>query len=200
MPEPTSENYRFSPLPNARMEKAAWLVAEGDLAEDEIAAEVKITPRQLYNWRQRVDFATRVDEHIAQITKKVLSSGYCRIDKRLELLNRNVRRLERVVAAQAENPEVSSQPGADTGLIVRKDIPTRFGTIQEYSVATGILAEERAHLKHIAVETGDWVERISANFSLDAALGSLLGNVDPGAEGEGGGDHSDVAEESAAGS
>ena len=170
------------------MERAAWLVAEDNLTDEEIAAEVKITRRQLTNWKLRPDFSARVSWHIAQITERVLSSGYCRTDKRVALLGKNIKRLEAVVAAQAQDPRVSDQPGAETGLITRKDIPTRFGTIQEYGVAVGILAEERALLKHIAQEAGQWTERLNVNFDPSALSDEELEAIARRTSGGGAGD------------
>lgn len=188
-----SPNFTNLPVLSTRMEKAARLVAEDDLTDENIAVEVKISKRQLENWKQLPEFRARVKEHITQITEQILSSGYCRIDKRVELLGKNINRLESIIKAQASSDEVSGQPGAETGLIFRKDVPTRFGTTKEYSVATSILAEERAILKHIAQETGDWVERIAGNISLDTALAGLLAQVEPESESTSTSDSGDVA-------
>lgn len=226
-----SGNVRLESLPNARMEQAARLVAEDDLTDEQIATEAKITDRQLRRWKLLPEFKARVAEHVAEITHQIMHSGYCRVDKRLALLNRNVERLEAIVGAKREQVlkereakredataealdggsnlldddeeigqyyaralgELAAQPGADQGLLIRKETPVKHGVQIEYLIATNIIAEERALLKHIAQETGEWVERISSNLSLDAALAGLLAKVEPEPESTSPGDSSDLA-------
>uniref|UniRef100_UPI003750BB99 hypothetical protein n=1 Tax=Armatimonas sp. TaxID=1872638 RepID=UPI003750BB99 len=94
--------------------------------------------------------------------------------------------------------ELSSQPGAEQGLHSRKETPVKHGVQIEYLIGTHLIAEERALLKHIAVETGEWIERISGNISLDSALAGLLGKVEPEAEGTGAGDSGDLADQTPA--
>lgn len=212
------------------MEKAARMVAEDEETDEKIAAEAKITRRQLANWKNLPEFKARVAEHVAEITHQVMHSGYCRVDKRLALLNKNVYRLEAIVEAKRDQvlreratkreeaaaealddeeemeqhyahalSELASQPGADQGLLIRKETPVKHGVQIEYLIATHVLAEERALLKHIAQETGEWIERISGNISLDSALAGLLGKVGAGAEEAGTGDSGDLADEAAEG-
>ena len=219
-----SGNVRLGSLPNARMEQAAWLVAEDELTDELIAEKCKITDRQLRRWKLLPEFKARVAEHVAEITHQIMHSGYCRVDKRLALLNKNVQRLEAVIEAKRDQvlreratkreeaaaealdgdeemeqhyakalSELAAQPGADQGILIRKETPVKHGVQVEYLIATNVIAEERALLKHIAVETGDWIERINSNVSLDAALAGLLAKVGAEPESEGSGDSSDLA-------
>ena len=224
----------------ARQERAAWLVAEDEMSDEKIAQEIGIHRDTLFEWKKIPEFKARVAEHVAQITHQVMHSGYCRVDKRLALLNRNVNRLEAIIGAKADlvnsvldevgedligaaieaageddlgrgkksgsKPKVSSDlleeatlPGADQGLYFRKETPVKFGTQVEYTIGIAVLAEERATLKHIAVETGDWIERISGNISLDSALAGLLGKVGTSEEEASPGDSSDLATETSEG-
>ena len=215
------------------MERAARLVAEDDLTDEVIAEQSKITDRQLRNWKQLPEFKARVAEHVAEITHQIMHSGYCRVDKRLALLNKNVNRLEAIIGAKSDlvnsvldgvgedllsaaheatgddlgqgkksgsKSEIGTKlleeatlPGADQGLYFRKETPVKFGTQVEYIIGISLLAEERALLKHIAQETGEWVERINSNISLDAALAGLLAKVEPEPESTSSGDSSDLA-------
>lgn len=149
---------------HARKEEAARLLAEDDLTDEEIARRAGITRRQLTTWKQDPSFRQAVNEHVALIRDQILSRGYARVEKRVQLLDTNLRRLEAIVEAQRENPDVRGHPGADTGLIFYKEIPTRTGKAEEFFVHTALLAEERALLSDIAKHTGQWIDRISANF------------------------------------
>ena len=221
-----SRNFTSRPLPNTRMERAARLVAEDELTDEVIAEQCNVTRRQLANWKHLPEFKARVAEHVAQITHQIMHSGYCRVDKRLALLNKNVSRLEAIIGAKREQVlkereakrteitsealdddeemeqhylkalgELAAQPGADQGLHFRKETPVKHGVQIEYLIGTNIIAEERALLKHIAQETGEWVERISSNVSLDAALAGLLAKVEPEPESPSPGDSGDLAAE-----
>lgn len=219
-----SGNVRSETLSNARMERAARLVAEDDLTDEEIASDAKITDRQLRRWKQLPEFKARVAQHVAELTHQVMHSGYCRVDKRLALLNTNVQRLEAIIASKREQVlkeraakrgefqealdddeemeqyyskalgDLAAQPGAETGLLIRKETPVKHGVQVEHLIATHVIAEERALLMHIAKETGQWIERISGNISLDSAIAGLLGKVEPEPESPGAGDSLDMAE------
>jgi len=210
-----------------KQERASRLVAEDDLSDEKIAAEVGIHRDTLFEWKKLPEFKARVAEHVAEITYQIMHSGYCRVDKRLALLNKNVNRLEAVIKAKrdqvlreraAKRPEagfsetldddeemeqhyaqslseLAAQPGADQGILIRKETPVKHGVQVEYLIATNVIAEERALLKHIAVETGEWIERIGGNLSLDSALAGLLGKVGPGEEEAGSGDSGDLADQ-----
>ena len=149
---------------HARKEEAARLIAEDDLTDEQIAQRVGITDRQLRNWKQEPDFAAAVNAHILLIRDQILSRGFARVEKRVQLLDKNVRRLEAIVEAQKSNPDVQDHPAADTGLIFYKETPTRTGMAEEFFVHTTLLAEQRAQLGDIAKHAGQWIDRISANF------------------------------------
>lgn len=219
-----SLNVTAKPLANARMERAARLVAEDDLTDEQIAETIGISKRQLERWKQLPDFKARVAQHVADITHQVMHSGYCRVDKRLQLLNTNVNRLEAIIGAKREQVlkereakrgelgealdddeemeqhylktlgELAAQPGAETGLLIRKETPVKHGVQVEHLIATHVIAEERALLKHIAQETGEWIERISGNISLDSAITGLLGSLESEPESKSPGDSLDVAD------
>src|SRR5579864_2178062 len=59
----TSANFRRFAWTD-RAERAALLVAEDLRTDVEIAAEAKITDRQLRNWKAHPEFAQRVQEHV----------------------------------------------------------------------------------------------------------------------------------------
>ena len=217
-----------------KQENAARLVAEDDLPDEKIAEAVGIARSTLSEWKLLPEFKVRVAEHVAEITHQIMHSGYCRIDKRLTLLNKNVNRLEAIIGAKREQVEsildevgddllgadkeiegellgdflakkkkklpyqmveLALQPGADQGLHFRKETPVKHGVQIEYVVGISLLVEERMQLKHIAQETGEWIERIGGNISLDSALAGLLGKVGPSEEEASSGDSSDVADQ-----
>lgn len=179
---------------DARKARAARLVAEDNLTDEQIAGQAKVTDRQLRNWKQEPAFRQAVSEHIAQITEQVLSQGIARLDKRLAAKQDRWRRLQRAIEEQADNPDVKDRPGGKSGFLFHREIPTRFGTIEEYTLQTGVSAEMRALEMDAARDTGQYVERLHVRFDpsalTDEQLEKIVGaRLDaPGESGGGAGD------------
>src|SRR5579864_2620072 len=113
----TSANFRRFAWTD-RAERAALLVAEDLRTDVEIAAEAKITDRQLRNWKAHPEFAQRVQEHVEATRAAVKAEGIANRQNRVDALNDRWQRLQQVIEARAE--EHRDVPGGSTGLLVRQ--------------------------------------------------------------------------------
>jgi transposase-like protein len=79
---------------DARKLRAAVLVVDGELTRAEIAGEIGITERQLYNWMNEPEFMAAVDEALSKLRREVLPMAF--------------QRLKRVIANGADKDAVSA--------------------------------------------------------------------------------------------
>ncbi len=146
-----------------RREKAALLVAEDKLTDEEIATKCGISRATLKRWRQRTEFAARVAEHRNRWAAELDAEGIANRKNRVAMLNRDWGRLEQVIAERAADPEMADVPGGGTGLLVHTIKVVGVGQnaqrVDEYSVDTGLLREKREHAKQAAQELGQWTEK-----------------------------------------
>lgn len=142
-------------------EKAAELLAEGELAQKQIATECGVTPQTIWNWRQVPEFQTRVEQRLEEIRAEVRRHGVAIVERRVARVNDTWQRLQRVVSARAV--DMVGVPGGETGLLVRKrkmlgSGPTAY-EVEEYEVDTGLLSELREHEKQASQELGQWIQK-----------------------------------------
>lgn len=188
---------------NAQSERAAQLVADGDLSNEKIAAEVGVGRTTLYRWSNHKDFAERVESILEDYRKAVRRRGLAILERRVNALNDRWDRMQRVIEQRAVDPDLAAVPGGPTGLIVRdlKGIGKGgdFQVVEVYSVDTGLLRELREHEKQAAQELGQWTERqhvetrdLSAAEEFDrrmaelaarAGAAGLPGGAEPGGQG-----------------
>lgn len=147
----------------AQKEKTALLVAEDELTDTEICAEVGISARQtLANWKKEEEFRARVKEHVEAFRALVRSRGIACLEKRVDALNDRWRRMKRVIAERAEEMD-GEIAGGGTGLLVRDVKSVGNGPlareVEVFAVDTGLLRELREHEKQAAQELGQWTER-----------------------------------------
>lgn len=173
------------------MERAAFLVAEGSLTDQKIADELSIHRDTLSRWKRREDFQKRTAEQLDKICASIRSFGIGNVNARVRKLDDRWNRLHAVIDARkkrytedreaipvkvlaGEEPEPIPEE-AETGLIVREEVPTKTGgTIVRWSVDTGLLAEIRNHEKQAAQELGQWIQKVEAP-APDEGRGMLLG-------------------------
>jgi uncharacterized protein YjiS (DUF1127 family) len=138
--------------------QAAVLVAEDDLSDEQLSAQVGIGRTTLKRWKADPAFRARVRDHIAELEAVALDRGIARRTKRVDVLNDLWRRGLQVIEARAvEHQDV---PGGDTGLLVRQVKLSATGReVAEYAADTALLKELREHSKQAAQELGQWVEK-----------------------------------------
>jgi hypothetical protein len=142
--------------------KAAVLVAEDHLTDEEIAAEVGISKRQLEYWKAHPDFMARVDGHIKAADAEISRKGIARQMRRVQAQDDRWRRMRAVIDARGDDPDLAAAPGGDTGLLVRQQKALgggdNFQVVEEFAVDTGLLRELRELEKQAAQELGQWTD------------------------------------------
>src|SRR5262245_59267178 len=103
---------------NKQREKAAALLAAGDLSDGEIADQIGITDRQLRRWKQQPAFSARVAEIVDRTRRAIEEKGIALKQNRIAALVDRQQRMQRVIEARAT--EHRNVPGGDTGLLVRQ--------------------------------------------------------------------------------
>lgn len=162
----------------------------------------------LHRWKKHPDFAARVSENVEAIRERIRSVGIAVIENRVSALNDRWGRLHRVMearaaaalveidAANARADESRRQgadeaqlkriyadeseiaPGMETGLLVRKEKPTKFGTVVEFAVDTRLLSELRAHELQAAKELGQQVDKHDLTSGGQPIKGYINFNTD----------------------
>ncbi len=148
---------------DGQTELAAQLVANGELTDTEIATEIGRDYSTLWRWRQNPEFAAKVEEHLERIRATLRRRAVSMAEKRVNRLNRDWVRLQRVIEERGEDASMASVPGGTTGLVCRtiKGVGRGedFQLVETYEVDTGTLRELRDIEKQAAQELGQWVER-----------------------------------------
>jgi hypothetical protein len=169
---------------NAQRYKAAQLLAEGRLTDEEIAEELSVTRRTLARWKTQIAFIDYIYECIRTTRDELLKRGVRERQNRIDQIDNIVGKINRVINARAthyEEDEKAKAQGADTGLIVRKYKVIGTGEnsreVEEYEVDVATLRELREQLKQAAIEVGEWAEKRlfgSADAQLATAEMSAL--------------------------
>lgn len=146
---------------------AAQLIAEDALPDVRIAEQVGVAMSTLSRWKAEPAFQTRVAAIREETRQKLIKAGIAAKQNRIDQLVERHRKMVEVIGQRAEHPDYNARrpdgtpvvPGGDTGLLVRKETPTKQGRIVEYQVDTALLAEMRATEKQVAQELGEWAEK-----------------------------------------
>lgn len=144
-------------------ERAALMVAQDEITDEEIASRCGVHRVTLEKWKRNTDFISRVEEHRWVMAEEIRREGVSILENRVRRLNRRWNALHRVIAERGADPEIQNVPGGKTGLLVKqiKGIGKGddFQIVEQYAVDTGTLAELRAIEKQAAQELGQWQEK-----------------------------------------
>jgi hypothetical protein len=164
-------------------ERAAALLADGELTSEEVADLVGVNRWTLWSWRRHPEFAARVRAITERAAEELERHAIALKARRMRTYDERWRELQRVIAERAAAPEMQSVPGGKTGLLVRrvKVIGSGEGAreVEEYEVDTALLKELRELEKQAAVEAGQWstkqeVRGVVASVSVLPDLDELL--------------------------
>jgi hypothetical protein len=155
-----------------KREQAAILLAEDMLSDEQIADRISCGRRTLARWKDHPIFQERVRANIDTFRAAVLTEGVADRINRVQRLDRDWKRLQEVIRERSQKT-LEDAIGGNTGLIVRRERPSKYGAIIEYEVDTGLLAEVRAIEMQAAKELGQWTERADVTVKDDSVLESL---------------------------
>jgi|GEM_PF-1697597 len=151
-------------------EEAARLLAEGERTFLEVAKAVGVHRNTLALWRQHPEFAGRVEGLVAECREQARWLAVGNVLRRVDRLNRDWIRLQRVVDARAADPSMRDVPGGPTGLLVRetKGVGTgeHFRLVETYRVDAALLRELREIEAQAARELGQWAEKTDHSGGL----------------------------------
>lgn len=139
--------------------RAAALLAEDELTDDEVAADAGVIRRTLARWKLVPEFAARVRELAEELGEVARRYSIGKKSRRLANMDRRYRGMHRVIEERAADPDMRAVPGGASGLLVRTQKSLGSGpsqqVVDEYAVDTGLLREIRELEKRAAAEAGD---------------------------------------------
>lgn len=155
---------------NAKRERAATLIAMAEIPREQIADELGIGRRTLYDWLAKEEFKARVEEIQSEIREeirtKILTTGIADKAERVKAGSERHTLMQSIVMRQLENyaaatlkidpevPECMAELASDTD---EDDDDDGAG------VDHSLLKELRQIEKQIAIEVGDWQEAVGDN-------------------------------------
>lgn len=149
---------------NEARTKAAVLVAEDEINDEDIAAECGIGRTTLHEWKQIKTFQDRVAEHLAELDRQMMRYAISKRRKRIGKLQRALDRVEQVIDERAEDMrhnDAADTPGASSGLLVSKPIFSHSGELAyEWKFDSALVREYRALMEQTAKELGQLQDRL----------------------------------------
>jgi flagellar biosynthesis component FlhA len=182
----SSEVHESTHLKKIREERAARLLAEDKLSDDQIAEECGISLRCLAKWKKREEFQARIRAIVKAYAVRILATGIARKERRIQVLNDLHDKALEVIEERGKDPAMAKVPGGRTGLLVRgfETVHTKEGTLVSaptYEADTGLMYEIRKTQQQVAQELGQWTEQHffqgqidSRNVNLSAELNAAV--------------------------
>ncbi len=163
------------------MLRAAHLLAEDDLSDDEIATSIHCARWTLSRWKRKRPFQDKIDEIRRKLGSLLHRREIARQSRRLAVMDRRYRKLQQIIEERGAADEMQAIPGGTTGLLVKTRKAIGSGAsiefVDEYELDTGLLAEMRQLEKQAAIELGQIEERSGGVGTIV----TILNGVDLGA-------------------
>lgn len=157
---------------NEARTKAAVLVAEDEITDEDIAAACGVSRTTLHEWKQIKTFQDRIAEHLAELDRAMMRYAISKRRKRIGKLQRAIDKVEVVIderAALGNNARGAVDldvlgalaPGSDSGLLVSKPIFSHNGDLAyEWKFDAALVREYRALMEQAAKELGQLQDRL----------------------------------------
>lgn len=147
----------------APQRKAAVLVAEDELTDEQIAADVGVSTRTLYYWKGLPAFQAAAADHRQRIAASISRHWIAKRVKRVQRLQDLAEKAIAVIEQRAADPRMAEAPGGNTGLMTHTVKVVGYGETSEavdvFTVDTALMAEIRNTMKQAAQEVGQWSEK-----------------------------------------
>jgi hypothetical protein len=179
-----------------RMEDAAQELARGIHSDERIAEKVGVARKSLYLWKQKLEFAQRVEEIKAKLAHAALKEGLALESVRVNVLKDLHSKMLTIAEERGqeyldeEKAGKKKIAGAKTGLVTKtlKGIgsgPSAF-VVEEYTADVGLVKTIQGVQEQIAKELGQSIEKhavaIKYEDMSDAELASLAKRLGIGEE------------------
>lgn len=171
-------------LKSGKRERAAILLAEDQLSDQQIANSIGVSRQSIVRWKKNKRFAERVAELNEIMCEQALKHGIARRETRVAVQHELQSKLLTVIAERAADAELQGVPGGKTGLVCKtvKGIGKGddFRVVEVFETDTPTVKALLALHEQAAKEMGQIVERhevadVSANtFKTDAELEAEL--------------------------
>jgi DNA repair exonuclease SbcCD ATPase subunit len=174
----------------AQREQAAQLVADDRLSNDEIAAKVGVSAKQLERWKENLGFMQRVEEHVALWRERIRRHGLAVKERRINSLIADFNATEVILEERGKQldgaADAAQDPyagGARTGFITR-DFKGKDADTPGYSFDAALMRERRELRRQIAQELGERLNvalpRVETPTAIVSAIGAVLAAVASG--------------------
>lgn len=143
--------------------RAAQLVADDRLTDEQIAAELGISSKTVQRWRAEPAFAAQVEAIVDATRQALIRRGIAERQNRVDALDDLWMRAQKVIAERAADPSMATVPGGKTGMVLRTYKTVGSGesatVLPEYAwdkaIETAIVNLQVTASK----ELGQWVEK-----------------------------------------
>lgn len=154
-----TQGYRW----NKASTRAAQLVAEDALTDEQIADQVGWSRASLTRLKRRPEFQARVASIVADtaaaLKAKGIAEAQARIDDHVDLH----KRLRQIIEERAADETWADKPGWKSGLLVHNIKQVGAGpyasTVDVFDTDTALVNTINANKKQIAQERGQWAEK-----------------------------------------
>jgi len=171
-------------LKSGKRERAAILLAEDQLSDQQIADSLGVSRQSIVRWKKNPRFAERVAELGAIMCEQALKHGIARRETRVSVQHEMQSKLLTVIAELAKDAELQGVPGGKTGLVCKtvKGIGKGddFRVVEVFETDTPTVKALLALHEQAAKEMGQIVERHEVaevnpyQFKTDAELEAEL--------------------------
>ena len=141
------------------------MVADDHLIDEDIAAKVGISSKQLVRWKKQPEFAAKVDELVAEFDRNVRLRGIAVRARRIESYLADFEATSTILQERAA--ELAHIPGGKTGYIVR-DYQGKDADRSVYSFDVALSRERRAIREQLAKELGQWTDKSRVDTTVTA--------------------------------
>lgn len=157
-------------------ERAAQLVADGQVTVAEIARQCGVNRDAIQAWKRCPEFGERVQEHLDRVRAKLARRGEAIKTNRIYAKLRRLHELNGLINDRGSMESHQKAPGSNAwrkGIQAKKvkmlgsgDVAT---IVEEYEIDTAILAEIRAIEDSIADELGERKKKADMDVTLTVA-------------------------------
>ena len=165
-----------------KRQRAAILLAEDELTDEQIAAAVRVHRATLDRWKHDPEFAALVGDHRGRIIAEALKLPIAKKHQRVRELNDLNQRYHRIIAERAQrhahdlndSPETATRAifgdvtpaEAATGMLVAQPkIAANGKTVTEWAFDKALDSAIKETHKQAAQELGQWEETLNVNHA-----------------------------------
>lgn len=143
--------------------RAAQLVAEDKLSDEQIASQVGITRRALAKWKNIPEFEERRKAIVEELRQAINRKGIFDKVKRMESINRDFDATETILEERGADDDMQDVPGGKTGFIVHNIKVVGGGPhaekVDTYEYDSALERQREALRKEARQETGEDVQK-----------------------------------------